>query len=450
MTAQDPGLDDAKPGVQPLSPSYVSYALWMLLIIYTLNFLDRQIINILAEPIKRDLSLSDTQIGLMTGLAFALIYTVLGIPIARYADRFTSNRVSVIAIALAVWSAFTVACGAAANFTQMLLARIGVGVGEAGCTPPAHSLIADKVAPEKRASALAFYSMGVPIGTFLGFSFGGVIAEQLGWRWAFFLVGAPGILLALIAWFTLKEPRRIGLIAAPRANAPKADFGTALKELSGKSTYWYACLGASVLAFIGYGQAAFLGGFYARVHEMPIGQIGLALGVVIGISGAIGTFAGGVIADKAAQKDTRAYFSVPAIAMLAAAPFFLTALLVENTVISLICLAIPTGLNSLWYGPIYACVQGVVAPRLRATAVAIMLFIVNLIGLGLGPVVLGVVSDSFAVGMGLGPAEGLRWAIISTSAIGLLAVVFFLLARRTVREELKAAADEAAADAAAA
>ncbi|MFN7304692.1 MAG: spinster family MFS transporter, partial [Phenylobacterium sp.] len=268
------------------------YALWLLLIIYTLNFLDRQIVNILAGPIKAEFNLSNTQMGLLTGLAFAFVYTVLGIPIARYADRFSSNRIGIIAAALAVWSLFTALCGLAQNFTQLLLARVGVGVGEAGCTPPAHSLIADTAPPEKRASALAFYSMGVPIGTFFAFAFGGWIAQALDWRWAFLMVGLPGVLLAVLAWFTMKEPRKLGMVAPPRPDAQVMSFGASLKALGSIRSYWYASFGAAVLAFIGYGQIAFLGIFYGEVHTTPLAQIGLALAVVLCLGENIGSYAG--------------------------------------------------------------------------------------------------------------------------------------------------------------
>jgi predicted MFS family arabinose efflux permease len=436
MSATEQSAPQPAAPATPLSPSYVQGALWLLLLIYTLNFLDRQIVNILAEPIKRDLGLSDTQLGLLTGLSFAVVYTVLGIPIARYADRFTANRVTVISIALAVWSGFTALCGLASNFAQLLLARIGVGVGEAGCTPPAHSLIVDYVAPERRARALAFYSLGVPLGTLLGYSFGGVIGEHFGWQAAFLMVGLPGMLLALITWRVLREPRRFGLVAPPPADHKQMTFGEALKALASRKAYWYACFGASVISFLGYGHAAFLGGFYARVHEMPLGQIGLALGIMLGVSGIIGTFIGGQIADRAAKKDTRAYFSVPAAAMVISIPFFMAGMLVEGTFASLALLAIPTALNSLWYGPIYAAVQGVAGPQLRATAVAIMLFIVNMIGLGLGPLALGALSDYLATAGGMGTAEGLRWAILLSSTVGLIAVVLFVIGRQTIREEI--------------
>lgn len=493
MSSIDSVNPPADTPAKPLSQGYITYALWMLLIIYTLNFLDRQIVNILAGPIKADLNLSNTQLGLLTGLAFAFVYTVLGIPIARYADKFSSSRVGVISIALAVWSAFTALCGLAQNYWHLLAARIGVGVGEAGCTPPAHSLISDTVPPERRASALAFYSMGVPIGSFFGFAFGGWIAEHLGWRWAFILVGTPGVLLAVITWLTLREPRRLGLVKPPAASTPTLSFGQALKALSGIRSYWYACFAAAVLSFIGYGQAAFLGLFFGEVHQMPVGQIGLALGAVIGIAGALGTFVGGMVADAAARRDTRSYFSVPALAMIVAAPFFVAAMFMvpgapgltggwtDGTTLALLLLTIPTFLNSLWYGPVYASVQGVVSPQLRASAVAIMLFIVNMIGLGLGPTVLGILADVLAqvhLGVlgypgldfgeacrsltdaakaaraadpGLGAAcraasaEGVRWSIVATSAVGLLAVGLFWMARGTIREDLARAKALAAA-----
>jgi MFS family permease len=424
---------------QPLSRGYVTYALWMLLIVYTLNFLDRQIINILAAPIREEFDLSGLQMGLLGGLAFAFIYTVLGIPIARYADRLTSNRVGIIAIALAVWSGFTALCGLAQNYWQLLAARIGVGVGEAGCTPPAHSLISDKVPPEKRASALAFYSMGVPIGTFIAFVAGGAVAQEFGWRMAFLMVGLPGVLLAIIFWMTIKEPRKLGLVAPPAADAPKVSFGQALKELAGIRAYWYACAAAAVIAFLGYGQNLFLGNFYEGAHGMTLAERGLWLGIVIGLGGAFGTWLGGVIADRAAQKDTRAYFSVPAIAMVASIPFFVGAMLVEERWASLALLVIPTLLNSLWYGPVYAAVQSVVVPRLRATAVAIMLFIINMIGLGFGPLALGGLWDFLAKSMGMGEVEGLRWAILLSSSLGLLAVALFWIGRGTIREDLERA-----------
>ncbi|HCY54144.1 MAG TPA: MFS transporter, partial [Oceanicaulis sp.] len=284
----------------------------MLLVIYIFNFLDRQIVNILAEPIKLELGLADWQLGMLTGLAFAAFYTVLGIPIARYAEK--ADRVKIISVAVAVWSAFTIACGLAANFTQLLLARIGVGVGEAGCSPPAHSLITDYTPKEERASALAFYSMGIPLGSLVPMALGGLIADAFGWRAAFFVAGAPGIILAVMAFLTLPEPRRGLEKKVVPVKGPS--FVDAIKELKSKKSFWWISIGAALSAMVGYGHIAFYGSFYLRNHgegltamavsvnEMigvsfgPIGFVGTALGLIIGVCGAAGTFLGGVLADR--------------------------------------------------------------------------------------------------------------------------------------------------------
>jgi MFS family permease len=450
---------------QPLSQSYVRYALWMLLIIYTLNFVDRQIVAILAEPIKQDLGLNDTQLGLLGGLAFALFYTLLGIPIARFAER--GNRVGIISTAVVVWSGFTALSGMAQNFTQLLLARIGVGIGEAGCTPPAHSLISDYVAPDKRASALAFYSMGVPVGSAMGFLVGALIAQHFGWRVAFFAVGLPGVILGLIAWKTMIEPRKVGLVPQPAAGQA-VTFGAALKELGSKKSYWYAVLAATVVSFLGYGHAYFLPSFLTRVHEMGLAERGAAMAVMTFAAGVAGTLIGGKIADHWSKKDTRAYMIIPAIAWLAGAPFFAAAMFAEGAYTAVLLLAIPTLLGSIWYGPVYAAVQGLVQPRTRATAVAIMLFVVNIVGLGFGPTTVGILSDVFATSHFAGiasagadyaafcakeaatageavcaaaQAEGIRWSLLVTTSVGVLGLFCFWMASRTIREDLAAAAE---------
>lgn len=435
----------AEPEVQPTSPGYRSYALWLLLGIYTLNFLDRQVVNILAEPIKQELGLKDWQLGALTGLAFAVFYTFLGIPIARLADR--ANRPMIIAGALAIWSGFTVACGLATNFVHLLLARIGVGVGEAGCSPPSHSLITDYTPKEKRASALAFYSMGIPLGSLAGMALGGLVADAHGWRVAFFVAGAPGIVLAIIAALTLKEPRKALAAAQAKQTADAPSFAEAMKELRSKKSFWLIAFAGSLISFIGYGHLAFYGSFFFRNHgpqlaELaasmgglgPAGFLGTALGLIIGIFGATGTFVGGQIADRAAKKDIRAYVSVPATAGILGIPFFLVAMTTDNAAVALAMLALPTFLNSLWYGPVFAAVQSLVQPRTRATAAAVLLFVINLIGLGLGPLFVGMLSD--ALGARMGEAEGVRWALLLSASVGLVAALLFWLARKTIREEI--------------
>ncbi|WP_310496482.1 MFS transporter, partial [Sandarakinorhabdus sp.] len=228
--------------------------LWTLLLVYIFNFLDRQIVSILAEPIKRDLGLSDTQLGLMTGLAFALFYAVLGVPIARWADRPGSDRVGLIAASLVVWSGMTALCGLAQNFTQLLLARIGVGVGEAGCTPAAHSLITDAVPASRRATAIAFYGLGIPIGTLLGTIIGGSLADAFGWRRAFLVVGLPGVALALFVWFALRDPRKRLTAAQSAAAPPRLAAMAALRQLAQSRAYLLIMLASGLVAFLSYGK----------------------------------------------------------------------------------------------------------------------------------------------------------------------------------------------------
>ncbi|MBL8552315.1 MAG: MFS transporter [Hyphomonadaceae bacterium] len=459
----------AAPG---LSDGAVRASLWLLLVIYTLNFVDRQVVAVLGENIKADLKLNDGQFGLLGGLAFALFYTVLGIPIARFAER--GNRAHIISGALAVWSGFTALCGLAASFAQILAFRVGVGVGEAGCTPPAHSLISDYVRPEKRASALALYSMGVPIGTFLGFALGAVIAERFGWRTAFFVAGAPGIALALIAFFVLKEPRKLGLASA---RAPATHFPAALRELAGKPSYWYAVLAATFVSVLAYGHAYFLPAYLARTHGMGLQERGIGFAIMVLIAGVFGTWLGGQLTDRIAKRDARAYASLPGLAFLIGMPFFFAAILIPAGIyqiggasiasgyLALVLIGAPTCMNSVWYGPLYAAVQTLAAPRTRATAVAIMFFVLNLLGLGFGPTIIGRLSDHFAARLfnsadpaayaaacppgGRDPlclaaaADGLEQSLLTSAAAGLLALLSFALMRATIRQDLSKAAQTA-------
>jgi MFS family permease len=460
--SETPGtpIADAQPGsvLQPLTTGYRRYALWMLMIIYTLNFLDRSVINILAEPIKEELGLSDTQLGMMSGFAFAVFYTVLGIPIARLAER--KNRPVIIGISVAAWSAFTALSGFAQNFVQLLLARIGVGVGEAGCSPPAHSLIVDYVPKEKRASAIAFYSIGTPLGSLLGLLIGGLVAESYGWRTAFLVCGAPGIIIALFAIFTLPEPRKklnADIRAKNAAGGPS--LSAAVKILRSKRTFWLIAGAAAIKALIGYGHAPFTASFFLRVHNDelelradqlsaffngvfgtsmdlgPLGFLSIALSVVAGLAGVLGTVIGGAVSDRFAQKDLRAYVVIPAILSLLAIPLYMAALLTPSVPVAVMLLAVVALFGSFWYGPVYATAQSIVEPRMRATTAALLLFIINLIGLGMGPVAVGALSDGLSVGAGMGAAEGIRWALIATEFLNILAFALFWMARKTIREE---------------
>jgi MFS family permease len=444
----DPKIATGAPPLVPLvSASFRSYALVVLLLVYTVNFLDRQIVSILAEPIKNDLGITDTQLGLLTGLAFGIIYCGFGLPLARLADK--ANRVWIISGSLALWSACTVLCGRAVSYPTLVLARMGVGLGEAGCTPTAHALIADYTPKEKRASALAFFSMGTPIGSLLGLAMGGVVADAYGWRAAFLVAGLPGLILALLVLFTLKEPRKAMSEAAVQAsNAIQMSFSATVRYLSAKQTFWFMAFGAAIKAFIGYGHAPFTASYFLRVHGpevaqlaaqfglKPVGFLGIALGLLAGIFGTASSWMGGWIADKFGARDLRAYASVPAAASVLSIPFFCAAMTVDSVLLALLLLIPSSLLGSLWYGPVYASAQSLVPPQMRATSASIVLFIINMTGLGLGALVVGGLSDYFNFTMGLGKAEGIRWALISSSFFGLLAAFLFFMARRRIREDM--------------
>lgn len=430
----------------PYSRAYTRYAMGLLLAIYIINFLDRAVINILAEPIKLELGLLDWQLGLMSGLAFALFYTMLGIPIARLAER--KNRSVIIGTSVLVWSGFTALSGAAQNFTQLVLARVGVGVGEAGCTPPAHSLIADYVPKEKRASALAFYAMGTPIGGLIGLILGGLVADALGWRAAFLIAGLPGIFFSILVFTTLKEPRRKLAAAIAASQAASATFGETLRYLSGKRTFWLLALASAVTAFMGYGASPFTASFFLRVHEAeialmaasfglgPLGFLGLSLGLLGGVAGAISTVLGGWLADRFGAKDLRGYMIGPSVGALLGVPLSIAYYLVPS-VPGAFVIAVLSGLvSSLWFGPVYATAQSVTPPHMRATTAAVLLFIINLIGLGLGPLAVGALSDMFAISLNMGKQEGVRWALIAASTLGVIPAILFWLARKTIREDV--------------
>lgn len=396
--------------------------LGILLVVYIFNFLDRQIVNILAEPIRRDLHLSDTQIGLMTGIAFALFYTVLGLPIARYADRPGTDRAKLIAGALAIWSGMTAVCGLAQNFGQLLLARIGVGVGEAGCTPAAHSLIADSVPPERRASALAFYALGIPIGSLLGMVIGGILADTIGWRKAFLFVGTPGLLLAVMVILFLRDPRHKQVLNARKPAVPVLGMGVAIKSLLLSRTYVLLLAAGSAASFLSYGKSTWTTIFFQRTHGLSASEVGSWFGIGGGIAGIAGTILGGWLADRYGKIDRRHVMTAPAIGMAIAAPMAYAAYFMTDWRLALGLLLLPTLLNSLYYGPTYSSAQGLVPLQARAMASAALLFCQNLIGLGLGPLFFGMLSDWFKPMAG---EESVRWVLYGAAWLGLIPAFFF-------------------------
>jgi predicted MFS family arabinose efflux permease len=422
------------------SPQYRKYVLGMLVVVYAFNFLDRQIVTILAEPIKNDLGLNDTQIGLMTGLAFALFYTILGIPLARLADR--SNRVSIITGALVVWSGMTALCGMAQNFTQMLAARIGVGVGEAGCSPPAHSLIADYYPANQRASALSIYALGIPIGSIMGLLAGGWIAEFYGWRMAFFVVGLPGIALAFAVKMTIREPiRGMSDPVSSKAMEQLPLIATMLHLLKNR-TLMHIAMGGALTSFVGYGLGQWLPAYFIRIHEMGIAETATYFGLVLGVASAVGTFLGGTLSDKLSKRDVRFYAWLPAAGVLVAFPFYVAAMMSDNPYIAIAILIVPSTLNSLWLGPSFGTIQNLAPTRMRAMASALMLFILNIIGLGLGPFLVGVLSDLLSGTFGI---DSLRYAILIATVAYFWAAAHFVMAGKTIRQDLEAAQRAAAA-----
>ena len=410
------------------------YALGLLTVVYTFNFVDRQLLSILQESIKADLLLSDQQLGLLTGFAFALFYTVAGIPIARYADR--NNRRNVVAIAIALWSFMTAISGLVQNYLQLLLARIGVGVGEAGGSPPAHSMISDIFPPERRASALAFYSMGINFGILFGFLAGGWLNEFFDWRVAFFVVGAPGIVVALFVRYTLREPIR-GLIEDRQDNATDTPFPEVLKLLWSRLSFRHLAIGGALNAFAGYSSSNWTASFMIRSHDMSTGELGTWLALIMGVGGAIGVFWGSYIAERLAKFDVRWYMWMPTITGMICVPFMIATYVVEGAYTALIVSIVPGILFNVYLGNSLAMTHALVGSRMRAVASAILFFLINLIGMGLGPWGVGLLSDMLSAELG---NESLRYAMLYLlpAAMGWWAVLF-LMASRTLQKDLESA-----------
>ncbi len=419
----DIAAEEPAPAVAAKTDSYAWYVLVVLTIVYTFNFVDRQIIAIVSPAIKAELGLSDSVLGLLKGLAFAVLYTTLGIPIAWLADRF--NRVSIVTVSLAVWSAFTALSGLAQNALHLALARIGVGIGEAGGSPPSHSIIADYFPKEKRSTALSIYSLGIPFGQMFAFLAGGWVVQNLGWRNAFFIVGLPGILLAIILKLTVKEPVR-GAIDGVGA---KVSFRQGVAELVKIPTYWGIAVATALASFTGYGVGLWVVDFYKRTYELSYTEITVPLGILNGVVYGIGTWAGGWLTDRFGKADKRAYLIIPGLGML---------------------LTIPAGLLSTWagtpfwaffwsapfllglgmyLGPSFALIQTLAPVQLRAFAIAFLFLILNLIALGFAPLWVGWTSDLFAGAYG--EVTGLRLALSTLGVTSLAAAfVFFWTSKR--------------------
>ena len=417
-----------------LTPFYRSYALGLFLLVYIVNFIDRQIFSILIEPIRAEIHLSDTQLGLLGGIAFAIFYTFAGIPIARWAD--VGVRKNIVSIAIVIWSLMTVFTSTAKNFWMLLIARVGVGIGEAGCSPPIHSLIADYFPERKRATALSIYSLGIPIGGALGTLIGGWVGEYFGWRMAFLVVGLPGVLIAAVVYLTIKEPPRgysePGGIPEQKQQVPVKDT---IKFMWRLKSFRHMSFAGSLHAFVGYGVGLFLPSFFMRVHGFGLAETSTYL-FFIGLTGVIGTYLGGYLSDRFGQKDKRWYLWVPGIATIISVPFAVIFYTTGNPILA-IFLAIPGAiLGPMYLGPTFATTQTLSPLAMRSLASAILLFILNLIGLGLGPLFAGFLSDLLRPEYG---EESIRYSLLLLAVVGNVWSAFhYYLGSRTLREDLTA------------
>jgi len=398
--------------------------LLFLLIAYIFNFLDRQILGILAQPIKADLHLTDTQFGAVGGLAFALLYAALGVPLAYLADR--TSRSAVIAGAVAVWSGFTALCGTAAGFGQLFLFRLGVGVGEAGGVAPSYALIADYFPPERRARALAIFSLGVPIGLASGVLLGAYIAAAINWRAAFWIMGAAGLILAPTMLFVVRDRPR------PSSALDSAPVGEVFAIVARKPAFWLLAFSASCSSLCGYGLALWTPSVLMRSFGLDLVHTGQFLGSVLLLGGVAGVYGGGWLADRLGTGDRGWYARLPAIAWLLTAPAFAFGLMAPNLFIAWPLLLAANALNILWLGPVTTAVQHLVARRMRATASASFLLINNLIGLGVGPLLIGRLSDRLKQGHGI---DALRDAAVATTAFYIVAGLLMLLCVRRLKDD---------------
>jgi predicted MFS family arabinose efflux permease len=420
------------PARTTITPGYARYVLALLFVAYVFNFIDRQILAILLQPIKEELQVSDTAMGLLTGMAFALFFTCAGIPIARLADR--RSRRTIIAVGVAAWSAMTAASGLVRSFAQLAVARIGVGIGEAAFVPPAHSLLADYFPAERRATAMAVFSMGVHVGLAFGFLLGGWIAQFFGWRAAFFAVGLPGLIMAVIVRLTVHEPLRGRADASHGVAAAGAEpLRAALGILRARRSFRHLALAAAFHSFGGYAFAIWGPTFFVRVHGMSMGELGTWLGCILGVGGAIGAIAGGVLADRLGARDARRALYVPAAATILQLPCTFATLLWPTATPALLFLIPSAFLSAIWFGPVYALTQTLVRPNMRATASAVLLFVINLIGLGLGPLAVGMLNDMLAPSYG---AHAIRYSLLVLGVANILAALHFMLAARTIRADL--------------
>lgn len=396
--------------------------------IYAINFLDRQVLVILLQDIKLEFTLTDSQLGLLSGFAFVAIYVTMGVPAAYIADR--RNRARLISIALGFWSAMTALCGMAQSFLQLALARGGVGIGESACTPAAHSMIADRYPPERRATALAVYGTGLFIGSFLGLALGGLIADAMGWRMAFILVGAPGIAVALVTWFFLDEPSR-----QAQGGDREMSFLASTRALWLIPAFRWYVMGGALAAFAAGAILTWLPVLLIRQYGVSKSEIGPLLGLITGLGGACGAIGFGVLADKLGKRDRRWNLWLCTALFALAAPATAFAFVVDELLVTLLVGAVPIVLAAGFTAPLLSVTQQSVPSNLHAMVTAMVFLVNNLVGFGLGPLAVGALSDQLAPGLDDAAAlsEALFWVF---PAFALAAVLMAAGAKRLPREGL--------------
>lgn len=422
-------------GVDPatFSPGYKRYMLFMMMMVATLNFVDRQLMSILMEPIKAEFGLSDTQLGFLTGFAFAIFYATVGLPLAKIADR--SDRRKLIAIVIILWSVMTALCGLAVGFATLLLARIGVGIGESGSGPAIQSMLSDSYPQKQRSSVIGTQSIGVYLGILLGFLLGGWINEYFGWRTAFVVVGLPGVLFAIVFYLTIKEPGR-GYVDNVKDTGEVPTFREALSYLWRSPSYRHIPMAVSLYAFAAYGSMAWAPSFFIRTHGMTTSEIGTWLALAAGLAGGMGCYLGGLFSDYVVNKtgDERWHMWIPSIMMLIALPMVFGVYLSPTPMPALLMMTVSWFVGNTWLGPVQSVIAGLAPLRMRALAIAILLFVNNMIGLGFGPQIVGILSDALRPEYGV---DSLRYALLSSLSIASVWSIFhFMMAARTLRADL--------------
>ena len=408
----------------------------VLAVVYMFNFVDRQILAILLPQIKVEFGTSDTYLGFLTGTAFALFYVTLGVPIAQYADR--CNRRNLIAASVALWSAMTAVSGLAANIWHLTAARIGVGIGEAGCSPPAHSMIADYFPPEKRSTAMGFYTLGISAGIMTAYLAGGWVAQNIGWREAFFIVGIPGLLLAAIVRFTILEPRR-GSSESRTTSGRRSSLPEVVRFLATRRSFIHMAIAAGLSSFVGYSVIGFLPSFMVRSFDMELAPLGRWLGLILGISGGAGFFFGGYFADHLGRGSHRNALNYIAATMLVSAALLSAMFMTKTSAAALLLFILPAATSNVYLAPVLAQAQSLVALRMRATTSALVLLIINVIGLAFGPLITGLLSDYLEPRFA---EESMRYSLlIVTSVILPWAVWHFYRAGLWIDADLARAAE---------